>query len=192
MNAWTIFGLRRIGGVHAVDPEIRPDRRQAAERLAAREPIAAFDALGLRRREQHRDVVAALGVPGGEHLASRGGLEQPSLRPVAGAPEIGGDAGPVQVHVDRERRRRGVVAEPPLLLRDAGQRQAGAAELGRNGEREDSRPGASSSKSSEKNTLSRSYCGARFANRASISSVRTVCACRGRGDVAWTRPLPVN
>ena len=46
-------------------------------------------------------------------------LEQPLQRPVAGAPEIGGDAGPVEVHVDRQRRRRGVIAETPLLLRDA-------------------------------------------------------------------------
>ena len=174
MNACTIFGLRRIGGVHAVNPEIGPDRRQAAERLAAGEPVAAFHALGLRRREQHRNVVAALGVPGGEHLAGRGGLEQPALRPVAGAPEIGGVAGPVQVHVDRERRRRGVVAEAPLLLRDAGQRQARATQLGRNRRARRYPAWRSSSKSSAKNTLSRSYCGARLAKRASISSVRTV------------------
>ena len=61
-------------------------------------------------------------------------LEQPALRRVAGAPEIGGVARPVQVHVDRERRRRGVVAEPPLLLRDARERQACPSELGRNGD----------------------------------------------------------
>jgi hypothetical protein len=100
--------MRRIGGVDAVNPEIGPDRRQAAERLASREPVPAVHALRLRRRQQDGDVVTALGVPRGEDLAGRGALEKPALRSVAGAPEIGGDARPVQVHVDRERRRRGV------------------------------------------------------------------------------------
>jgi hypothetical protein len=86
------------------------------------------------RRQQDGDVVAALGVAGGEHLTGRRRFEQPQLRQVAGAPEIRGSTGPIEVHVDRQGGGRGVIAEPPLLLRDAGERQARAAELGWNGQ----------------------------------------------------------
>ena len=156
-----------------MNAEIRPHRRQAAERLAAGEAIAAVDALGLRRREQHRNVVAAFGVAGRENLAPRRRFQQPSQRPIAGAPQVRSDARPVQVHVDRERRRRRVVAKAPLLAHDFGQRAARAAELRRHRQQQVARLAQLLEVLGEKPVLA-SYCGARAANRASISSVNSV------------------
>ena len=82
---------------------------------------AALDPLGLGGRQQHRDVVAALGVAGGEDLAGRRLAQHPLQRLVTGAPQIGGDADPVDVHVDAERRRRRMIGQPPLLPADLGQ-----------------------------------------------------------------------
>jgi len=62
-----------------VNAEETPDRRQAAERLAAGEPVATFDAFCACGREQYGDVVAAFGVPRREHFTCHGGLEQPLL-----------------------------------------------------------------------------------------------------------------
>ena len=78
-------------------------------------------------------VVAALGVAGGEDLAGGRFLEDPLERLVAGAPEVGGDADPVVVHVDAERGGRRVVGETPRFAGDLGQREAEAAELPRHG-----------------------------------------------------------
>ena len=134
MNACTIFGC--AGSLVSIPwmPRYVQTGRQAAERLAAGEPVAAVHALGLRGRQQHRDVVAALGVAGREHLSARRLLEQPRERRVAGAPQVGGDARPVEVHVDGERRGRRVVRETPLFADDLGQRQAESAQLLRHGE----------------------------------------------------------
>ena len=87
--------------------------------------------------QHHRHVVAGLAVEGAEHLTGRGPVEDEPARFVAGTEQIGGDTGPVDVHVDGERRRRGVVAQPaeePRVLVEAG---AAAAELGRDGDVEE-------------------------------------------------------
>ena len=128
------FRLRRIARVHPVDAQIRPDRAQAPERLASREPVAAVHAFGLRGRQQHRDVVAALRMAGREHLSARGLFEQPRERRVAGAPEVGGDARPVEVHVDGERRGGRMVRETTLFADDLGQCQAEPAQFRRDRE----------------------------------------------------------
>jgi hypothetical protein len=76
-------------------------------------------------------------VEGAEHLARRGSVEDEPARVVAGTEQIGGDAGPVDVHVDGEGGGRGVVAESaekPGVLVEAG---TAAAELGRNGDVEE-------------------------------------------------------
>ena len=76
-------------------------------------------------------------MEGAEHLAGCGLVKDESARVVAGAEQVGGDAGPVDVHVDGERRRRGVVAQPaeePRVLVEAG---TAAAELGRDGDVEE-------------------------------------------------------
>jgi hypothetical protein len=53
----------------------------------------------------------------------------PLERPIAGAPEVGGDACPVQVHVDGNRGCRRVVRQAPLFAAHLGQGQAPTAEL---------------------------------------------------------------
>ena len=120
-KAWTIFGPPSASAHMRVQAVARPDRRQAAEHLVAGEAVAAVHPLGLAGRQQHRQVVAALGVPGGEDLARHRLLQQPVERAVAAAPEIGGRPDPVEVHVDAERGRRRVIGEAALLAADLGQ-----------------------------------------------------------------------
>src|SRR5262249_42228567 len=110
------FRFGWIGRVHSMNAKVRPDRRQASERLPAAEPVATFDAFGPGRREQYRDVISALGMAGRKYVTGGSGFEQPALRGVAGAPEIRGGPRPIEVHVDRQRRWRRVVAEAPLLV----------------------------------------------------------------------------
>jgi hypothetical protein len=106
---------RRIRDIHPVNPEIGPDGCEAAERFAAGEPVASVDAFRSRRRQQNRNVVAALSVASGKDSAADGFFQQPPQRRVAGAEEIGGHAAPVQMHVDREGGGWGVVREPALF-----------------------------------------------------------------------------
>ena len=105
----------RVARVEAVEAEEVPDRREAAEGLPAGEAVAPLDLLGARRREKHGQVVAGLGVPRGEDLAPARRLEDPVAGRVALPPHLPGDAAPVDVHVDGERGRRGVVGEAPGL-----------------------------------------------------------------------------
>ena len=115
MNACTIFGAAGSLVSMRVHPEPRPDRGQAAEGLVSGEPPAPVDALGLRGREEPRDVVAVLGVARGEHLAGRRLLENPLAGLVAAPPEVGRVAHPVVVHVDAERGGGRVEGEPARL-----------------------------------------------------------------------------
>jgi hypothetical protein len=130
------LGRRRVAGVEPVDAEVCPHRREAAERLVAGEAVAALYRLGDRRGEEHRDVVAALGVAGGEHGTLRCLGEHPLQRPVPGAPEVGDEAGPVEMHVHGERRGRRVVAEPALLAAHVGEGVPPPAEFARHGDGE--------------------------------------------------------
>ena len=131
MKAWTTFGLLGSDVVLRVDAEPGPDRREAAERLAAGEAVAAVDPLGLRRRVEQRQVVARLAVPGREDLAPGALLQHPLQRRVAQAVQVGGDAHPVQVHVGRQRGGRRAVGQAALLAADLGQRHPEPAELAR-------------------------------------------------------------
>ena len=101
-----------IGVVLGVEPAVGPHRRQRAEDLVAGELPAAVDA--------GRLVVVEY-TPGKSLPASpcRAQKISPSAafssshdpRLVALLQQVGGDAGPVDVHVERQRRRRGDVAE---------------------------------------------------------------------------------
>ncbi len=104
----------RVARVHAVQPEVRPDGREAAEGLATGELPPSLDPLRACRREEQRDVVAGLAVAGSEHVACGRLLEEPAEARVAGAVELRGDTRPVEVHVDRERGRGSDVGEPAL------------------------------------------------------------------------------
>ena len=124
----------RVARVHPVQSEVRPDGREAAEDLAAGEVPAALGALRARGREEQRDVVAGLAVAGGEDVACGRLLEQPGEARVAGAVEVGGDARPVEVHVDRDRGRGRDVGEPALQPSHLGERQPRPAEVRRDRE----------------------------------------------------------
>jgi len=125
-----------VGHIHAVEAEIRPDWGEASERLAAREAISALHPVRLGRREQHRDVVAALGVTCREDRAATRLLQDPPQRRVARAPQVRRDTGPIDVHVDRQRRCGRVGAEPALLANNLCERQAAAPQLHRHRDRE--------------------------------------------------------
>jgi hypothetical protein len=112
-----------------MDAEERPDRCQAAEKLLAEEAVATVDAFGACRRQQDGEIIARLGMTGREDLAGGCAAEQPLERPIAGAPEVGGDACPVQVHVDGNRGCRRVVRQAPLFAAYLGQAEAPTAEL---------------------------------------------------------------
>lgn len=70
----------------------------------------------------------------GKYTASHGFFEQPLQRRVAGSEQIGGNAGPVKMHVDREGRCRCVVAEPTLFAHGLWQCEAQTAQLHRHRE----------------------------------------------------------
>jgi hypothetical protein len=126
--------VRRVARVQPMDAEVVPDRRQAAKNLVARESPAALDPLGLGRGHEQRHVVAGLAVARGEHAPRGGLLEHPGAALVARPVQVRGDARPVQVHVDRDRRGRRDVREPALQPGHLGERQAGAAEGGGDGD----------------------------------------------------------
>ena len=121
----------RVARVHPVQPEVRPDGREAAEDLATGELPASLDPLRARRREEQRDVVAGLAVAGSEHVACGRLLEEPGEARVAGAVELRGDTRPVEVHVDRDRGRGSDVGEPALQPSHLCERQPRPAEVGR-------------------------------------------------------------
>ena len=131
MKAWTTFGA--AGSL--VSMPWRPRKvhtgRQAPEVLVAGEAVAAVDPLGLGRRQEHGDVVPLLGVAGGVDLALDRAGQHPLERLVARPPQVGGDAHPVEVHVDPERGRVGVVGEAPLLVHHLREGEPAAAQLAR-------------------------------------------------------------
>src|SRR5204863_5082479 len=87
-------------GFHAMQTQEGPYRRQAAERFVAGEAIAAVDAFSFGGRIDEGNLTAALSVPGGIYFSLDCSFEQPLQRFVACAPEVSGDAGPIQVHVE--------------------------------------------------------------------------------------------
>ena len=120
----------RIAGVHRVHAEVVPHRREAAEDLVTGELPAALHPLGLRARQQERQVVAGLAVTGSQHLAVGGGGKDPVAGGIAHLAQVGGGADPVQVHVDGDGRGRRVVGEAPLQAIDLGQREPRPTEIG--------------------------------------------------------------
>src|SRR5262249_31338575 len=85
-----------------VDPETGPYGGQGSEDLVSVKPVAAVHSLGPGGREQHRKVVPAFTVAGGKDLSCRRLFEDPAEALVAAAPQVGGQAGPVDVHVERQ------------------------------------------------------------------------------------------
>ena len=85
----------RVARVHRVHAEEGPHRRQRAEDLVAGDLPAAVDALGRARRQQQRDVVARLAVPGREHRAVGRGAAA-STRTTGHRPATASAATPVQ------------------------------------------------------------------------------------------------
>ena len=61
----------RVARVHAVEAEVGPDGREAAEDLVAGELPATIDALGLRVERRSGTSLPDLAVAGGEDLAAR-------------------------------------------------------------------------------------------------------------------------
>ena len=114
-----------------VQAEPRPDRAQAAEHLVAPEAVAAVDALGPRGRQQPGQVVA--GFARGRRRRPRRPPTRAASTRATGRRIRAGSARcrPVQVHVDRQRGRRGAVGEPLLLVAHLGHGQAEAAEVPR-------------------------------------------------------------
>ena len=125
------LGRGRVAGVQAVQAEEGPHGREAAEELVPGEAVAAVDALGLRGRQEHGNVVAPLGVAGRVDFAVHRADEQPLERLVARPPQVGGHTRPVDVHVDAQRGGVRVVGQAALLLHHLGEGEAAAAELAR-------------------------------------------------------------
>ena len=75
-------------------------------------------------------------MPGGEDLARHRLLQQPFKRTVAPAPQIGDQPDPIEMHVDAERRRRSMIAEPALLATNFGEIESGPAQFFRHGHRQ--------------------------------------------------------
>jgi hypothetical protein len=91
---------------------------------------AAVDPFRPGRRQQEGEVVAGLAVARGQHLAGRGGPQDPLAAGRAHALQVGGEADPVEVHVDAQRGGGGVVGQAALQPVDLGEVQARPAELG--------------------------------------------------------------
>jgi hypothetical protein len=114
----------RVRRVHRVHPEPVPDRGEAAEDLVAGQLPAPAHPVGAGGGRHEAEVVAGLAVARGEDVAGGRALENPRAAGVAGAQQVRGQAGPVEVHVDRDRGGGSVVGEPALLGADLGQGQA--------------------------------------------------------------------
>ncbi len=84
---------------------------------------AAVDALGLRRRQQHGDVVAGFAVAGGEDVTLGGLAQHPVAGWIAGAVQVGAQTDEVVVHVDGDGGGRGDVGDAALQPVDLGQVQ---------------------------------------------------------------------
>jgi hypothetical protein len=68
-------------------------------------------------------------VPSREHLTGFSFLQEPLERPIAAAPQVGGVADPVGVHVETERRRRRKPRQPTRLAGDFDETHAQPAEF---------------------------------------------------------------
>ena len=113
-----------------MEPGIGPHRREAAEDLVAADRPAAVDALGGGRRQQQRHVVARLAVDRREHGAFGRLLQDEPAGLVAHLQQVGGQSGPVDVHVHGQRGGRRDVCQPARQLGVAVQPESGAAVLG--------------------------------------------------------------
>ena len=118
------FGRLWVAGVHTVQAEIGPHRRQAAKRLVASKAIPTIDALGLGAGVQQGEIVPRLGMTSGKHLTGHRAPQEPFQGLISSTPEVSGDARPVQVHVHRQGCGCGVIGEAALLLTDLGQAHA--------------------------------------------------------------------
>ena len=86
--------------------QLRPHRRERGEDLGPGEGVAAVgQRRGIRSAAEQHEVVAGLADAEREHLAGRRALLHEPQRVDAAIGQHLGDAGPHQVHVDRERRR---------------------------------------------------------------------------------------
>jgi hypothetical protein len=83
-DLWSIIGIGKV----ACSP-IRVHTGIRLPNFVASEAEPAIDALGLAGREQHRQVVAALGMAGIQYFAFDCLLQQPFERMVALPPQIG-------------------------------------------------------------------------------------------------------
>ena len=129
MNPWTSSPVAvPAGSVLAEDPQPRPGRRQAGEDLGAGERVAPIgQGFGDGARVEQDGVVPGLGVAERKDLPLRRLLQDEVQGVVAAGREDAGDAGPHQVHVDRQGRGRGRRGQPPLALRRGFEAKAQAA-----------------------------------------------------------------
>ena len=121
-NAWTICGPPGAGGVHRVDAEPRPCGPVASRTASARSsgsPPSTRSAWHVDSSD--RDVVAGLGVPGGEHLAAGRGVEDPPRRAVRRPAPARPPGDPVQVHGHGQGGCRGVAGQPSLARGQLGE-----------------------------------------------------------------------
>ena len=104
---------------------------EAVAGLAVR---ARLDPLGAGGGEHHREVVPPLPVPGGEDLPLGRLAQEPLQGGVPLPAEVGGEPRPVEVHVHRQGRGRGVGGQPALLPSHLGQGESGAPQVAGDGE----------------------------------------------------------
>ena len=90
---------------------------------------ATGNALGLRSRQEDWHVVAAFAVAAAQDVSSGGFLEDRLHAVVAHAYHVGGEAGPVEVHVDGDGGGGRVVGELALELHHLGEVETSAAVL---------------------------------------------------------------
>ncbi len=117
----TVLGSGALG-LLAEHGEARPGGGERGEDLRAGEGVPAVDPLGGRERVPQHQVVAGLAEAEGEQLAGLRIREHPVEARVAALVQHPRDAGHHEVHVDRERGRRGVGAEQALVADDLEQR----------------------------------------------------------------------
>src|SRR5437588_10106963 len=100
--------------------------------LASVKPVATFGAFRPGRGKQHRDVIPALGMTGGEDFAGGGFPEHPLQRLVTGTPEFCGQTYPIKMHIESECSGGRIIGQPALLAAHLWKRQTPPAQLGGN------------------------------------------------------------
>jgi hypothetical protein len=127
-DTW-VFGR---GVVTAECAEPGPDRGERGENLGAGEPVAAGDlGAGIRRGIEEHKIIARFADAEGENLALAGLAQEKVEGVIATLVQGLRDAGPDEVHIDREGRGRGMGGQAGLQARRLGQAQPETAELGR-------------------------------------------------------------